>query len=565
MKLTLKICAVVGTAVALAGAAQTEAAAPKSIAEIFKDEDCIGKHKDENSCNKDDACVWCKAQAIPSECLTLDQAKMVPPGVFQCDSKNAAAHAVSKHDGFLDIKRDTGASESVAVSAESKMAASMGLRAGGARMERKLLNASLVADDGEENFCDPNVRQATGYFRLKDANKHYFFWFFESRNDPANDPVILWLTGGPGCSSSLALFVENGPCKVKSDGSGTELNPYSWNANASVIFVDSPPGTGWSYGTPDFSEKTVGKDLNSFLRVFFEKFDSFIDRDFFIFAESYGGKWAPHTATAVNEANKALIDGEKPIKLKGVAIGNGLTNPEEQVRWYADMAYNSGTAPSRISKAEYLLLKNVATPVAYAATKACNMIGTFPVCQAAQQAWTMGLMLPYAATGYNQYDMRIECEVPGLCYNFTVVSDFLNRDDVQEILGVDKAWTECDRTTALEFAGQEMRNVDYLIPELLEDGIDVMLYVGDCDYICNWIGNKAWAVKMDWPGKDEFANAADEDYTFEGKSVGKLRSHREQATAGAFSFLQLHEAGHMVPLDQPEVALHMVRQFTIRT
>mmetsp|Transcript_997 Transcript_997/g.1801 ORF Transcript_997/g.1801 Transcript_997/m.1801 type:complete len:547 (-) Transcript_997:210-1850(-) len=512
-----------------------------------EDVDCIEKYKDESACNADSSCVWCKAKAIPSECLTLDQSKMVPPGVFICDSKSSEedkSSSSSSTKGFLDVKRDT-----------SRLKSSFRKPSSGVRMERSLKIA--------EDFCDPSVRQVTGYFRLPEANKHYFFWFFESRNDPANDPVILWLTGGPGCSSSLALLVENGPCKVNSDGTGTVINPYSWNANASVIFVDSPPGTGWSYGTPDFSEKKVGQDLNLFLREFFEKYSSFADRDFYIFAESYGGKWAPHTASAVNDANKVLSAGEKPINLKGVGIGNGLTNPEEQVRWYADMAYNSGTAPSRIGKTEYTLLKNVATPVAYAATKACNTIGTFPICQAAQEAWTMGLMLPFAATGYNHYDMRIKCEVPGLCYNFTSVSDFLNREDVQEALGVDKAWTECDRTTALEFAGQEMRNVDYLIPQLLEDGINVMLYAGDCDYICNWIGNKAWAVKMEWPGRDNFANAVDNDYMFEGKSVGKIRSYRAADGQGAFSFLQIHEAGHMVPLDQPEVALHMVREFTL--
>ena len=66
-------------------------------------------------------------------------------------------------------------------------------------------------------FCDTTVQQYSGYMNLTTGNKHLFYWFFESRSDPF-DPVVLWLTGGPGCSSEVALFGENGPCKVSSDG-----------------------------------------------------------------------------------------------------------------------------------------------------------------------------------------------------------------------------------------------------------------------------------------------------------------------------------------------------------
>lgn len=80
-----------------------------------------------------------------------------------------------------------------------------------------------------------------------------FYWLFESRNDPATDPLILWLSGGPGCSSMLALFVENSPYRIverrgnaNSDDSSRvlRLNPHSWNSNATVIYLDQPAGTG---------------------------------------------------------------------------------------------------------------------------------------------------------------------------------------------------------------------------------------------------------------------------------------------------------------------------------
>ena len=86
--------------------------------------------------------------------------------------------------------------------------------------------------------------------------KSLFFYFFESRRDPSKDPVLLWLTGGPGCSSALGLFMELGPCLVperngtRAEGppiNATVWNPYSWNSVASTIFLDQPVDVGYSY------------------------------------------------------------------------------------------------------------------------------------------------------------------------------------------------------------------------------------------------------------------------------------------------------------------------------
>lgn len=56
-----------------------------------------------------------------------------------------------------------------------------------------------------------------------------FYWWFESRTDVSNDPLVLWLTGGPGCASEIALFYENGPYQFEADGKTLKMNPHSWN------------------------------------------------------------------------------------------------------------------------------------------------------------------------------------------------------------------------------------------------------------------------------------------------------------------------------------------------
>ena len=83
-----------------------------------------------------------------------------------------------------------------------------------------------------------------GYIDVDDQfNSHYFAWLSESRSQPSKDPLIVWLSGGPGCSSSLAMMTENGPCTAKEDGSGTTHNPFGWNTQANLMYVDQPGET----------------------------------------------------------------------------------------------------------------------------------------------------------------------------------------------------------------------------------------------------------------------------------------------------------------------------------
>jgi cathepsin A (carboxypeptidase C) len=104
-----------------------------------------------------------------------------------------------------------------------------------------------------------------------------FYWAFESRSNPDSDPLVMWLTGGPGCASEVALFYENGPYQFPADISKTTplgQNPESWNNKANLLFVDQPIGTGFSHaevGHDVKSEEQVASNMAIFLRGYLEE------------------------------------------------------------------------------------------------------------------------------------------------------------------------------------------------------------------------------------------------------------------------------------------------------
>ncbi|OBZ77506.1 Carboxypeptidase Y A [Grifola frondosa] len=149
----------------------------------------------------------------------------------------------------------------------------------------------------------------TGYIDIK--ARHLFFYFFESRSDPDKDDVIFWTNGGPGGSSSVGLLMELGPCRVTGPNQ-MEYNPYSWNEQANIFFIDQPISVGYSYA--DFGEslstsEEAAKDIAAFVAIFFTHFIKFRGRPFHMAGESYGGHYIPIFASAIYDQNPGLIDG----------------------------------------------------------------------------------------------------------------------------------------------------------------------------------------------------------------------------------------------------------------
>jgi cathepsin A (carboxypeptidase C) len=141
-----------------------------------------------------------------------------------------------------------------------------------------------------DTICDARSKQYTGWLDI--GSKHIFFWYFESQDKPSEDPLLLWLTGGPGGSGMLGLMGELGPCMINEYGNGTVHNEYSWSKNANIIFVDQPAGVGFSYvdeGIPLPSTSfTAAEDMHHFLQLFTSQFfTDLLNREFHVTGESY--------------------------------------------------------------------------------------------------------------------------------------------------------------------------------------------------------------------------------------------------------------------------------------
>ncbi|KAK2424824.1 serine carboxypeptidase [Trifolium repens] len=392
-----------------------------------------------------------------------------------------------------------------------------------------------------------------GYYSLPHSKAaRMFYFFFESRNKK-DDPVVIWLTGGPGCSSEIALFYENGPFQFSKDNKLSLVwNQYGWDMASNIIFVDQPTGTGFSYTTDDsdvrHDENGVSNDLYDFLQAFFKEHPQFTKNDFYITGESYAGHYIPAFASRVHQGNKAK-EGIH-INLKGFAIGNGLTNPEIQYKAYTDFALDNGL----INKEEYDNI-NKLVPPCQKAIEACGSKGG-AACMTSRRICTEIFdQIMDIAGDINYYDIRKKC-VGSLCYDFSKADTFLNTKTVRDALGVgDLEFVSCSSTVYNAMLQDWMKNLEVGIPALLEDGIKLLVYAGEEDLICNWLGNSRWVDAMKWSGQKEFTVSSSTPYLVDSEEAGTLKSH------GPLAFLKVKEAGHMVPMDQPKAALQMLKDW----
>lgn len=219
-----------------------------------------------------------------------------------------------------------------------------------------------------QNFL--NITSYSGYLTVdEENNSNLWFWFFpaegteylyndetdydyseydyeennkKTRNEIDNTPLILWLQGGPGASSLFGLFTECGPFFVKDDGINIEANKHSWHKNYSIIFIDNPVGTGFSFTDKPEGYATnvtqISKQLYNGMVQFLKLFPWLQDVPLYIVGESFAGKYIPGIGYEIHEQNK---ESYFKINLQGLAMGNAFSDPYNMLH-YSDFAYQTG-------------------------------------------------------------------------------------------------------------------------------------------------------------------------------------------------------------------------------
>ena len=384
-----------------------------------------------------------------------------------------------------------------------------------------------------------------GFISVNNDGDDLFYWLCKCRNteDPT-PPLVIWLTGGPGCASTMALLTENGPFSINHATGKAVINPYSWNTNADLLFIDQPINTGFSHGKPNNLAQTevdVRENFYTFLTQFIQVYPQYAGRPLWITGESYAGHHIP------NIANKIFQMKNPSINLQGVAIGNGWVSPQSIYKSYLDYASlnqlfqfpaDYDTLYPYVTACQKIMFLN--SP--FIKSGAVNFCG-----------FIFDYIIVDQITGdlrFNYYDVKLPCDVDG-CYDLSAEQAFLDSPEVKNAIGVDKLYVDC-----VDDVYQTLTRMDWLedtaplLVPLLENNIKVLAYNGDLDFICNYISGEYWTGNLTWSGQDQF-NAAN----FTEMGYGSSKKYKN------FEYLRFYNAGHMVPMDQPAGALQMLNNF----
>jgi carboxypeptidase C (cathepsin A) len=410
----------------------------------------------------------------------------------------------------------------------------------------------------------PNLPQApgpysfsifSGYLDIPNSGgKSLHYVFLESQNNPELDPVILWLNGGPGCSSMDGLFYEHGPFVFVGESLNLTANAYAWNTNASVIYLEAPAGVGFSlYGNPsnnNTDDATTAHDNLQALLQFFAAYPEYKKNDFYIMGESYAGIYVPTLAYNVLAYNQATD--RDNIKLVGIAVGNGITN------------FTLEPDTSRVQMATSHSLTRIGFMQQY--TKNCANPDSL-ACEA-----DLEYFYNYILNNVNIYDIYSDCvpspqalrkaphlrrkqstllkEVPE-CADSVGLTTYLTNSTVRAALHIPTSaptWELCSDT--LNYSEDTVHGSQYVYPYLIAYRIKILIYSGDVDLAVPFTGTREWISNLNLTEKTGFV-----PWSYDGEVAGFIQKY------AGLTFVTIKGAGHMVPQDKPPQAHKVIYDF----
>lgn len=404
-------------------------------------------------------------------------------------------------------------------------------------------------------------KQYAGYVPVgATSSKRLFYYFVEAETNPLTKPLVLWLNGGPGCSSLGGGFIELGPFYPNAAGNGLVVNQYSWNKLANIIFLESPAGVGFSYAT-NTSDYTTGdnqtaQDTLAFLVEWLAKYPEYNGRDFYITGESYAGHYVPQLAAAVLQNNK--ISGQVQIPLKGVMIGNpvinALTDLDES---QFDFAYGHGmiseAAHERLYQTcDYTIPEKSADCIAATITAATEGGGFSPYLNAYDILADVCLTQGKEAKQPREI-MHGGTTSPDPCI-INEITTYLNRPDVQKALHAEVSnWQPCSSSVNYSLSDQYIQ-ISPILADLVNSGLRVWIYSGDLDIVVPLVGTRklltSLAVSKNWNITSEY------QIWFEASQIGGWT-----ISWGPMVFSTVRGASHMVPQSQQARALVLFTSF----
>ncbi|KAM5546227.1 hypothetical protein V8D89_000353 [Ganoderma adspersum] len=415
----------------------------------------------------------------------------------------------------------------------------------------------------------PGVNQLSGYIDVG-TNMSMWFWFFEARHEPEIAPFTLWLNGGPGCSSMIGLFQEHGPCQVNPDGETTVLNPFSWNNLSNIIYIDQPIGTGFSFGTVDVNSTFASSPaIWTAFQILFEsqEFAKYQSREFIFATESYGGHYGPEFVTYFNEQNALIKSGAikgELVEVSALMINNGWYDPLIQNQAYVDFAtfapgygqLQNDTVLAALNQSYFA--EGGCKDQELACYAAGETAESNRICSEADDFCIINVFVP-AVGDRDSDDLRQNSSTPNPFPPEFYVA-FLRNATVMQKIGAQARYAECSNAVGNQFGrtGDDARTLLPQLAALADARMKILIWAGDADINCNWLGGHASVLAMDWYGNETLHNTPFTNMTIHGKPVAAIQN------VDNFSFARVFLAGHEVPAFQPEASFEIFRQIILK-